>query len=650
MSQTARAIGDTVAGRYVVEQFLGESPCGRSYAASEAFSENRFCLKIYNPAASSMLLKTVNFFLKAGALTEIRHENICVVQDIQEEEGQIYLVRELAEGVNFDAWLATADAETRAKTGVQILWQLGQGLLEIHQSARHLNLHPGNVIVGPLVSRVCDWDPRALAPGEASEPLPTRPSYAGYSAPEVRQGQAGYPSSDIYSLGALAYRLALGDHPPVQAGPLQANLASLDSGLAAFLGKAMAQKPEDRYQHPDHFSEILWNLQANLLDSLTASPRKPVSQGNRTTFTPTQPAHPTPAQPAFGDTLIGGLIGDRAETFRPASDSRDDARVDARDSLARELSRPTEAPPPEDFFRPASIPKTEPAAEKFRMPPPRQPTPPPRSEPVHTHFSSLEIPKATGMGKSDDEVSATLFGFQGLNQGAPRHETPPPEKPKTSSSLWWMIGAMVALLVVTAGIVTYILLLGAEPEIPPARNPRMGQTVPAENRFGDGSEPAQAHSDWEAPPASPPAPQPPSAESTPLPEPAPEYTQTQATQAEPTSRANDIHPGNSKVSSQRATHILKEFRRGVWPPSMSECVRMADDFNDLGKVEEAYAGYSRALEYGENDTRLLIRALGGLAVTSDLLGRKAEAIRALDKILTLDPGNRFARQYRKGLE
>ncbi len=612
MSHAARAIGDTVAGRYIVEQFLGESPCGRTYVASESFSGRSLCLKLYHLPVSALLLKTVNFFLKAGALTEIRHENLCAVQDIQEDEGMVYVIREFAEGDNFETWLATTEAETRARTGVQVLWQLGQGLLEMHQSARHLNLHPGNVIVGPLLSRVCDWDPRALAPGEASEPLPVRPAYAGYSAPEVRQGHAGYPSSDIYSLGALAFKLIVGENPPLESNALRSKMSSLDPGLIRFLEKAMAPRPEDRYQHPDHFSDDLWALQQKLFECLSS-------------FEPEKLASTEPL-PSLGGTLFGNSPPENRNA------------PETLNSLSRELSKPP-SPPPSAGIRPAGLPKTEPAGEPFRKPQ-RQPATRSGQEVLQTHYSSLEIPKASGTGNPGDEVSATLFGFQGLGQDKPRHETPLPEKSKSSSTLWLLVGGIAAMLVIAAGILTYFLLQGAEPEIPPARNPKMDQSAPAASRFDDPGDyrpeasPAVVETAPEPPPTLPP----------------PEAIAPPRETAAKREEAADRHPGNAKVSSHRATQILADFRQGAWPASMSECVRMADDFNDLGKLEEANAAYSRSLEYGTNDSRLLIRALGGLAVTSDLLGRKSEAIRAIDRILAIAPDNRFALQYRKGLE
>jgi hypothetical protein len=81
------ASGDEIAGKYVVESLLGESPSGRLYLAHGSVASQKLCLKFYHAETSSSLLGEPDFFLKAGHMTELEQENLCACLDVQEEMG-----------------------------------------------------------------------------------------------------------------------------------------------------------------------------------------------------------------------------------------------------------------------------------------------------------------------------------------------------------------------------------------------------------------------------------------------------------------------------------------------------------------------------------------------------------------------------------
>jgi serine/threonine protein kinase len=152
----------------------------------------------------------------------------------------------------------------------------------------HRDIKPGNVIVGKYgETLVVDWgvakatgrcDPdsgeRTLRPTSASGSAETLPGSVlgtpAYMSPEQAAGHLEHlgPRSDVYSLGATLYCLLTGKPPfggdlaevirAVRRGdflPPRRLDPSIDRALEAVCLKAMALKPEDRYDSPRALAE-----------------------------------------------------------------------------------------------------------------------------------------------------------------------------------------------------------------------------------------------------------------------------------------------------------------------------------------------------------------------------------------------------------
>jgi serine/threonine-protein kinase len=175
----------------------------------------------------------------------------------------------------------------------------------------HRDLKPGNIMLGPYgETLVVDWglakplgtaDPAgrspegALRPAAASDVTPTQAGRAvgtlEYMAPEQAAGRLDQlgPASDVYSLGAILYRLLTGRAPfgGADAGEVLRQVERGDfprpreiepgapAALEAVCLKAMALKPEDRYASPRALAD---DIEHYLADEPVTAYRAPLSE------------------------------------------------------------------------------------------------------------------------------------------------------------------------------------------------------------------------------------------------------------------------------------------------------------------------------------------------------------------------------------
>lgn len=435
------APGEVIANKYVVEGLVGESPAARIYLANS--NQGRLAIKIYRPEISAKLLQAPDFFLKAVIMTEIGHDNLAACLDVQEEMGRIFSARQYVEGESFEDWARKHRGEPgNLARGLELLWQISQGLSSLHERTRHLNIHPGNVIIGPVVAKLCDPDPRALGNTEMTpEPLPLRTEYRGYRAPEMAgrgSGFLSYPSSDLFAVAGLLYRLVRGEHPTSNPAQTLAEARSLDRELALFLGKALHPKPEERFQEAGAFADALWELQGVMqrLQERTedrpsarpiASPNQPApaadpfqapSAGKEPTLFGDPSPSPASAAPSKGsDSFFDFFPSDSAAAQPPAKGNQGQVRSQA-------------FPEPDPFF---PAPAKTGGDTLFGAPSPVPPQPAARPE----SFRRDPVPPRGGLG--DLERPGTLFGSAPAPQPtpkAPRGQAAPPKPiPVSLSSL-----------------------------------------------------------------------------------------------------------------------------------------------------------------------------------------------------------------------
>jgi serine/threonine protein kinase len=669
------AEGDVIANKYVVDSLLGESPSGCIYLATGNFNSQKICVKLYRNEVSSRFLAAPDFFLKAAAMTEIEHDNLISTLDVQEELGLIFVARGFTEGQSFEEWLKKSRSEANYfPRGLEFLWQISQGLTALHERTRHLNIHPGNLIVGSSVAKLCDWDPRSLSNMEMTpEALPIKPEYRGYRAPESSGSGSflSYPSTDLFSVGALLYRLVKGEHPATNPSQTQQEIRGFDQDIAAFLSKALHPRPEERFQEAGAFSDALWELKPAMVRMQERNKHSAPARVPEPAPKKQAPAIPKQADPFFPEFDSSPSSMDSLSGKEPTLMGLAKAPSAAEDDSFFNFFPPADASPPalkpQVVVRPPE-PKSSgdtlfgtPDLPSYQPPAPTNPRPqksgleslessgtlfgsqaPPKQKSKPEHFkpepvkplpislSSLEK-DPLDMAGGNATGGFTQFGFKGAGENRTGIFTPENKAAAAKRKLMLTLAGVGGLILVLALIGLFLYLRGTaapkEVESPltsPIQNTE--ETAPALQE----PLPADAPDPVPAPTATRPTPPAPEEKHESVPVKTPEPAPTPATK------------GNSRITPEREALLMIMIQNRTWPASASERLRAADDFNDLGKTAEANMAYGKTLAAGDITEKQKVSALGGMAVTFKLMGMDDQAKDAVQRILEINPKNGFA--------
>ena len=264
-------------GRYHILEQLGEGGMAIVYKAYDTRLESDVAIKVIrtDTLAPNVLGRTLKRFEReAKALARLTHANIVKVSDYGEFEGHPFLVMPYLPGGNL---------KERLKKGVlpwpeavHILIPIALALEYAHQQGViHRDVKPSNILItesgDPMLT---DFGVAKVMEDEVTVDLTGTAMAVGtpeYMAPEQAISKSVDHRADIYSLGIVFYEMVTGRKPYVADTPLavlfkQASeplprpkqfASALPDKVEQTILKALAKKPEDRYQTMGEFAAAL---------------------------------------------------------------------------------------------------------------------------------------------------------------------------------------------------------------------------------------------------------------------------------------------------------------------------------------------------------------------------------------------------------
>lgn len=275
--------GRTVGGRYRVMRPLGHGGMGVVYEATSLDGTVRYALKALDREWSKDTAVVSRFAREGRAATDAASEHIVQVLDGGTEDGCPYLVMELLDGEDLGKRLRR-DRVLPIDVAVHVVVQVLRGLEAAHaRGVIHRDLKPDNVLVvrrgnDEAFAKIVDFGMSKIERpkgGTAPIALTRRGIVLGtplYMSPEQARAAPGLDArSDLYSLGAVLFECVAGRPPHV--GPtyeqILISICTDDAPdvrrwrpdapreLAAFLSRALAREPDERFQTATAMREAL---------------------------------------------------------------------------------------------------------------------------------------------------------------------------------------------------------------------------------------------------------------------------------------------------------------------------------------------------------------------------------------------------------
>ena len=207
-------VGETVAGRYELEELVGHGGMSSVYKAHDRLLERNVALKILHEQYTSDDDFVERFKREARAVAQLSHPNIVTVIDRGEDAGRHYIVFEYIDGENLKELLVRS-GRLSVRDALELGLQVARALAFAHEhSVVHRDVKPQNVLLdGDGRAKVTDFGIARSLDVEGVTITGTVLGTADYVAPEQAGGRQVDAQTDVYSLGVVLYELLAGEVP-----------------------------------------------------------------------------------------------------------------------------------------------------------------------------------------------------------------------------------------------------------------------------------------------------------------------------------------------------------------------------------------------------------------------------------------------------
>jgi serine/threonine-protein kinase len=203
-------------GEYEITSLIGQGGFARVYMARDRRLDRVVAIKVIRPDFVGRKRYVDSFRTEGIALAKLRHPGIIPIYDIRERGDLIYYVMPFVEGATLEERLDRGRLPPYESR--RILSELTDALAATHRAnMAHMDIKPANVFLEGDLGKVLLMDfGTAMAVTEEIEES-SDAMIAGtpaYMSPEQARGLPDVDHrSDIYSLGALGYRMLMGRPP-----------------------------------------------------------------------------------------------------------------------------------------------------------------------------------------------------------------------------------------------------------------------------------------------------------------------------------------------------------------------------------------------------------------------------------------------------
>lgn len=239
---------------------------GVVYKAHDTKLDRNVALKFLPSHLAASEQDKARFTQEAKAAAALNHPNVCSIIDIQEHDGQMFIVMEFVDGQTLRE--RTRSQIPNLKSAIEIAAQIADGLAAAHEKGIvHRDIKPENIMIRKDgIAQIMDFGLAKLRSSGSKITRLTKEGStvgtAGYMSPEQVQGQDSDHRSDIFSFGVLLFELLTGQLPfkgvhetalayeivNVDAPPMSVVKPEIDPSLDAIVLECLEKDPRERAQ------------------------------------------------------------------------------------------------------------------------------------------------------------------------------------------------------------------------------------------------------------------------------------------------------------------------------------------------------------------------------------------------------------------
>ena len=336
--KTAEPVSDNAAQRFEHYELvrgeggqpveLGRGGMGVTYKAFDVDLRNPVALKVISERYLSNETARLRFLREARAAASVRHPNVASVFHLGRTGENYFYAMEYVEGETLES-LIKRSGRLEVKLALEIAMQVTAGLAAVHkQKLVHRDIKPSNIMVsfeegGAVTAKIIDLGLAKTIDEPGSQTAISMPGgFAGtpkFASPEQFAGVGVDIRSDLYSLGAMLWKVVTGDevftgspaelmyqhqHAPL---PLE-KLEGVPQPVAVLLEKLLEKDPARRFQSPVELLKPMSTI-AGAIDAgrtITCQSLQKMSPADSHAVTRRPPARPGPRKISLAKLPVTG--------------------------------------------------------------------------------------------------------------------------------------------------------------------------------------------------------------------------------------------------------------------------------------------------------------------------------------------------------